>query len=50
MTLGIFSGLLSSLPPPGRWMNTVKIVFGVLILLVGGWFLLQGGQMLMGVR
>jgi thiol:disulfide interchange protein DsbD len=46
MILGIFSGLLSNLPPPGRWMNAVKATFAVLIGLVGLWFLVQAGTML----
>lgn len=46
MVLGIFSGLLTNLPPPGRWMNLVKLVFGVLIILVGLWFLVQAGGIL----
>lgn len=35
LVLGIFSGLLSSLPKPGRWMNWVKIGFGVAMIAVG---------------
>ncbi len=29
MLLGIFSGMLSNLPKAGRWMNTIKLVFGL---------------------
>ena len=29
LILGIFSGMLSRLPPPGPWMNRVKWVFGI---------------------
>ena len=47
MVLGIFSGLLSNLPPAGRWMNVVKVVFGVLIGVVGIWFLVKAGGMLL---
>jgi thiol:disulfide interchange protein DsbD len=39
LLLGVFSGLVSSLPRAGRWMATIKNVFGVGMLLVGGWFL-----------
>jgi thiol:disulfide interchange protein DsbD len=46
MVLGIFSGLLSNLPPPGPWMNVVKIVFGVAIGLVGIGFLIFAGGIL----
>ena len=45
MVLGIFSGLLSNLPSPGRWMNIVKNVFGILIGVVGLWFLIKAGGM-----
>lgn len=47
MLLGIFSGLLANLPAPGRWMNVVKMVFGVLIALVGLGFLVKAGAMLL---
>ncbi len=47
LVLGIFSGLLSSLPPPGRWMNAVKLIFGLLIVAVGLWFMVQAGRMLL---
>ena len=39
MFLGIFSGLLASLPRAGAWMDRIKIVFGVGMLLVAAWFL-----------
>ena len=38
MLIGIFSGLLTSLPRAGRWMRVVKAVFGVGMLVVGIWF------------
>jgi len=41
MLLGIFSGLLTSLPKGGRWMDVIKKGFGVAMLLIGGWFLWQ---------
>lgn len=41
MLLGIFSGLLSSLPRAGPWMERIKVAFGVAMLLVGAWFLYQ---------
>ena len=44
--VGIFSGLLTNLPRAGPWMKWIKLVFGVGMLLVGGWFLLQAGTML----
>ncbi len=45
MLVGIFSGLLSSLPRAGPWMKWIKIVFGAGMLIVGGWFLLKAGLM-----
>lgn len=44
LVLGIFSGLLANLPRPGRWMNGVKYGFGVLMLLLGAWYLFQAVQ------
>ena len=41
MLLGIFSGLLSSLPKAGAWVERIKIGYGVAMLLVGAWFLYQ---------
>ena len=39
--LGIFSGSLSSLPRPGSWLNWVKKGFGVVMILIGGWFIFK---------
>jgi thiol:disulfide interchange protein len=39
MLLGIFSGLLTSLPKGGLWMERVKKGFGVAMLLIGLFFL-----------
>ena len=36
--LGIFSGMLANLPKAGRWMNTVKYVFGIGMFVVAGYF------------
>lgn len=47
LVLGIFSGLLASLPRAGIWMDWIKKAFGVGMLLVGGWFLLRTAQMLL---
>ena len=45
LALGIFSGLLSSLPKPGTWMDWIKKGFGILMIVVGGFFLYQAIQM-----
>jgi thiol:disulfide interchange protein DsbD len=39
MLLGIFSGLLTSLPKAGVWMDRVKKGFGVAMIVIGAWFL-----------
>lgn len=39
MLLGIFSGMLSSLPKAGSWMDWIKKGFGVVMLLIGAFFL-----------
>jgi thiol:disulfide interchange protein DsbD len=46
MLLGIFSGLLSSLPRAGIWMVWIKKVFGYGMVIVGCWFLLLAVGML----
>jgi thiol:disulfide interchange protein len=38
MLLGIFSGLLTSLPKAGAWMDRIKKGFGVAMLVIGVWF------------
>jgi thiol:disulfide interchange protein DsbD len=44
--LGIFSGLLSSLPRAGAWMERIKLIFGVGMILVAAWFLYQAVDMI----
>jgi len=39
MLLGIFSGLLTSLPKAGAWMDRIKKGFGIAMLVIGVWFL-----------
>ncbi len=41
LVLGIFSGTLSSLPKPGGWMNWVKNGFGIVMIVIGAWFILK---------
>ncbi len=48
MLLGIFSGMFASLPRAGAWMNWIKRTFGVLMIVVGGWFLYQSLRMVVG--
>jgi hypothetical protein len=44
--LGTFSGILAGLPKSGRWLLFVKRGFGVLMVLAGGYFLLEAGRRL----
>jgi thiol:disulfide interchange protein DsbD len=48
MVLGIFSGLLTSLPRAGVWMTWVKKGFGIGMVVAGAWFLYQTVQMTVG--
>lgn len=48
MLLGIFSGMLSSLPRAGVWMSWIKKAFGYGMLLVAAWFLYKAASMLLG--
>lgn len=45
LLLGIFSGLLSSLPRAGAWMDRIKKAFGIAMLLIGAWFLFLAVRM-----
>lgn len=48
LILGIFSGLLSSLPRPGKWMDWIKKGFGIFMILIGCYFLYEAGKMVFG--
>jgi thiol:disulfide interchange protein DsbD len=41
MMLGIFSGLLTSLPKAGAWMDRIKKGFGIAMIGIGAWFLFK---------
>ena len=43
---GTFSGLLASLPKPGKWMVTIKKLLGLSMLGLGEYFLIKTGQLL----
>lgn len=47
MLLGIFSGLLSSLPKAGAWMDRIKIAFGVAMLAIGAYFLYEAVKLIL---
>jgi len=44
--LGTFTGLLASLPKSGPWLVRVKQAFGILLILVAEFFLVQAGKSL----
>lgn len=46
LILGTFSGLIASMPKAGRWMDRVKIGFGIAMILIGEYFLIVAGKML----
>ena len=41
LVVGTYSGVLASMPKSGRWMNLVKTVLGVAILLVSAYYFYQ---------
>jgi thiol:disulfide interchange protein DsbD len=43
---GTFSGLLANLPKSGKWTETVRKGFGLLLILVGEYFLIEAGKRL----
>ncbi len=44
VALGTFGGVLASLPRSGEWMVRVKKVFGIAMILMAEYLLLQAGQ------
>lgn len=44
IVLGTFSGAMSMLPRSGGWMSKVKIGFGVVMILIAQYLLVQAGQ------
>ncbi len=46
LLLGTFAGSLASLPRAGSWMVTIKKIFGLGMILVGEYFLIQMGKRL----
>jgi len=43
---GTFAGFLAGLPRSGRWMEAVRKGFGVFLILVGEYFLVEAGKLL----
>ena len=47
LILGTFAGVLTSLPKAGAWMVTVKKAFGLGMILVGEYFLIKMGRLML---
>jgi thiol:disulfide interchange protein len=45
LVAGTFSGLLTTLPKPGKWMVWMKKILGFLMLALGEYFLFKAGQL-----
>ncbi|MBU1627476.1 sulfite exporter TauE/SafE family protein [bacterium] len=45
LILGTFSGLLTSMPKSGAWMDVIKKLFGFLILIISEYFFCKWGQL-----
>lgn len=43
---GTFAGLLASLPKSGPWMERIRKGFGIFLILVGEYFLVEAGRLL----
>ncbi len=46
LIVGSFSGFLASLPKPGKWMQVVKMLFGLGLIAIGEYFLIKMGRVL----
>ena len=46
LVIGTFTGLLVNLPKSGRWTEGIKKGFGFFLILVGEYFLLEAGKLL----
>ena len=46
LVVGTFTGLLANLPKPGKWTEIIKKGFGFFLILVGGYFLVEAGKLL----
>jgi len=43
--IGTFIGILTSLPKGGNWMNAIQKICGVVVILMGEYYLIQAGKM-----
>ena len=44
LVIGTFTGLLSSLPKSGKWLDIIKKVFGIILIICAEYFILQAGM------
>ena len=44
--LGTFAGLLASLPKAGTWLDSIKKIFGWILIIIGEYFLITMGKLL----
>lgn len=47
IVIGTFTGLLTSLPKSGQWMVRIKKIFGILLIIMAEYFLIQMGKMIL---
>jgi cytochrome c-type biogenesis protein len=43
--IGTFSGIITGLPKGGKWMTGIQKVFGIVIILIGEYFLIKAGEL-----
>jgi thiol:disulfide interchange protein DsbD len=44
IVLGTFGGAIRLLPRSGKWMQKIKIIFGILMIIISQYLLIQAGQ------
>jgi len=44
---GTFSGLLLSLPKPGKWLELIEKIAGIILIIAGIYFLLKAGRIIL---
>ena len=47
LIVGTFSGVLAALPKPGNWMNHLKKGLGLIMILLGEYYLILAGQVML---
>lgn len=45
--VGTFAGLAATLPKSGRWLNIVKKLFGIILIICAGYFIILAGRRFM---